>query len=61
MELAGTLERFVFQNQENFWSVARFRDDQDGQLHTVVGRMPGVSPGESLRLTGRWVMNPRFG
>ena len=61
VHIVGLLERIVFQNRENFWTVGRFRRDADGELVTVVGSLPGVSAGESLRVKGRWIMNPRFG
>ncbi|MBM3320040.1 MAG: ATP-dependent RecD-like DNA helicase [Candidatus Eisenbacteria bacterium] len=60
-EIEGTLERIVFQNPENAWTVGRVQDEADGRLVSVVGRLPGVSVGESLRLKGKWVFNPRFG
>ncbi|RPJ43448.1 MAG: ATP-dependent RecD-like DNA helicase, partial [Candidatus Latescibacterota bacterium] len=59
--IEGTLERIVFQNPENSWTVARIRDEAEDRLLTIVGRLPGVSVGESLRLAGKWVFNPRFG
>jgi exodeoxyribonuclease V alpha subunit len=59
--IEGTLERIVFQNPDNSWTVARLRDEAEDRLLTVVGRLPGVAVGESLRLTGKWVFNARFG
>jgi exodeoxyribonuclease V alpha subunit len=59
--IEGTLERIVFQNPDNSWTVARLRDEAEDRILTVVGRLPGVAVGESLRLTGKWVFNARFG
>ncbi|MBN1824760.1 MAG: ATP-dependent RecD-like DNA helicase [Candidatus Eisenbacteria bacterium] len=59
--LEGTLERVVFRNPENSWTVARLRDEKEDRIVSVVGRMPDLSAGELLRLTGRWVLHPRFG
>lgn len=61
MMIQGTFERIVFRNQENSWTVGRLLEDRTGQVLTIVGKMPGVSVGESLRLEGKWVENPRFG
>ncbi|MFH1680436.1 MAG: ATP-dependent RecD-like DNA helicase [Candidatus Eisenbacteria bacterium] len=60
-EIEGTLERIVFQNSENSWTVARLRNEGEDRLISIVGRLPGVSVGESLRLKGKWVFNPKFG
>lgn len=65
--LSGAVERITFYNPENGYSVVRLRPDssvgsrtsrlpglsRDG-LVTVVGNLPEVSPGEHLRLQGRW-------
>lgn len=59
--LEGALERIVFRNEENHWTVGRVRDEKEDRLVAVVGRLPGVSVGENLRLHGSWVVNPRFG
>ncbi|MFH1679476.1 MAG: ATP-dependent RecD-like DNA helicase, partial [Candidatus Eisenbacteria bacterium] len=59
--LEGALERIVFRNEENHWTVGRLQEERGGRLVSVVGRLPGVSVGENLRLHGHWVVNPRFG
>lgn len=61
VELAGTLERIVFQNRENSWTVGRLRAESDNRLCNIIGKLPGVVVGETLRLTGHWVQNPKFG
>jgi exodeoxyribonuclease V alpha subunit len=56
----ATVERALFANEENGWSVVRCRSDSQGSF-TAVGTLLGVRPGDELRLTGRWVDHPRFG
>src|SRR5919201_1708057 len=66
--LTGTVERIVYQNDENHWTVARlklaetntrYRAAQD--LTTIVGPMRGINVGETLSLSGQWEVHPRHG
>ncbi len=59
--LEGTLERVVFANEENAWSVVRLTVAGAREPATAVGNLLGVQPGESLRLTGSWIEDPRHG
>jgi exodeoxyribonuclease V alpha subunit len=59
--LEGTLERVVYANEENAWSVVRLAIAGAREPVTAVGNLLGVQPGESLRLTGAWVEDPRHG
>ena len=63
MELQGTLERVVFHNEENGYTVFRVRPEgkDEVDLVTVVGHMGSPQAGASLRIKGRWVNNARFG
>ena len=57
--LEGEVIRTVFGNPESGWTVLRI--DVDGELITAVGSMHGVNDGEVMRLTGRWIVHPKFG
>jgi len=60
--LVGVLERIVFFNPENFYTVARVAVEGDSaESVTVVGNLVGANPGETLEMRGRWRMNRRFG
>lgn len=59
--LEGTLERVVFQNAENSWTVARLAPESGGTEVTVVGTLVEVPAGTPLRLEGKWVTDPRYG
>lgn len=59
--LEGTLERVVFSNPENAWSVVKLTPPGGGAPVTAVGNLLGVQPGESLRLQGAWEEDPKFG
>ncbi len=57
----GLLERISYHNEENDFVVARLREKDKKELTTIVGNLSGINPGESLKLTGKWVNNKRFG
>ncbi|HEV3456377.1 MAG TPA: ATP-dependent RecD-like DNA helicase [Thermoanaerobaculia bacterium] len=59
--IEGTLERVVYTNEENAWSVVRLAVAGAREPVTAVGNLLGVQPGESLRLTGSWIDDPRHG
>ncbi len=59
-ELEGTVEQVVYYNPDNGYSVCRF-EQEDGTSLTVVGSFPPLSPGEVLRIKGKWEVNAKFG
>ena len=60
--IEGTLERITYQNSENDFTVIRLLPPgKNNKLITVVGFFPPLTPGESLKIEGEWVNNPKFG
>lgn len=59
--LEGTLDKVVFQNEENAWSVVRLQVEGRAAPATAVGKLLGVEAGERLRLSGEWVKDPKYG
>ena len=59
--LEGVVERVTFSNEESGWSVLRLQVPGKREMVTVVGNLLGVQPGESLRLTGRWTADRKYG
>ena len=59
--ISGVLERITYQNEENGFVVAKLQEKEKRGLTTVVGNLPGIHAGESLRLMGQWVENRKFG
>ena len=59
--LEGVLERIVFFNEENSFTVARLQVVGKRDLITIVGALPLPTPGETLRLKGQWVVDTKFG
>jgi exodeoxyribonuclease V alpha subunit len=65
-KLEGSIESIVFRNEDNHYTVARFRPDDNGRLFrddltTIVGILPGVHVGELLTVEGEWEHDPRYG
>src|SRR5438270_1138421 len=64
--LEGSVENIVFRNEDNHYTVARFRPNDNGRLFrddltTIVGVLPGIQPGELLTVEGEWENDPRYG
>ena len=57
----GFLERITYYNEENDFVVAKLQEKGKRDLTTIVGNLSGINPGESLKLSGRWVHNKKFG
>jgi exodeoxyribonuclease V alpha subunit len=61
VELSGSVERVVFHNEENGYTVLRLVPDGKKDAIAVVGRMSGPVAGASLRVRGAWHLDPRWG
>lgn len=59
--LQGTVERVTYVNEETGYVVARLEVPRRKGLVTVVGNLAAVTPGETLRLSGRWISHPKYG
>lgn len=61
--LQGILDRIVFHNAENGYTVFCLKLNKSDDIDTipVVGYLNNPQPGSSLLVSGRWVNNTRFG
>jgi len=64
--IEGSVENIVFRNEDNHYTVARFRPNDRGKLFrdelmTIVGMLPGIHVGELLSVEGEWEKDPRYG
>jgi len=50
----GFIERITFQNPENGYTVAQLQQPKRKGLTCIVGSMPSVRPGETIRCFGSW-------
>ncbi len=60
-ELEGTLERIVYEAEETGYCIARFHSPGFRKELTIVGNLLTCSPGEHLKLLGRWTVHPKYG
>jgi len=58
--LEGSIERIVFYSPDTGYTVCKFTLPGD-QTINVVGSFPPLSPGELLKIKGKWEINPKFG
>lgn len=58
-KLNGIVERIVFRNEDNGWTV--FELYCDGSLETAVGKLPPLSVGEYVSITGKYIDHASFG
>ena len=59
--IEGTVERIVYENEENGFFVARLKQEGVGEVTTFVGNLMAISPGETVRLRGQWIDDKKFG
>jgi exodeoxyribonuclease V alpha subunit len=65
--LTGVLERIIFLNEENHFTIAELRPEaapgaeKRPDLVTIVGALPGVECGETLYLNGDWTRTVQYG
>ena len=60
-EFEGTLERVVFHNPDNGYTVFRFQTEGREDPLTVVGTMLSPQAGSRLLVRGCWTRHPKFG
>ena len=57
----GHIEKVVFHNPDNHFTIARIRIPRERSRITVLGYLPNPQPGEFLRVSGRWEDHPHYG
>ncbi len=53
-QVFGTVERITFQNAENGYTVAQLKERSKKDLTCIVGTLPTIIPGMTVRCTGNW-------
>lgn len=59
--IVGIVERIVFFNKENQYTVAVITEEKNEMEKTIVGNFTSIAPGETMRLQGKTVTNKRYG
>jgi len=60
LELKGQIEDFIYQNESNSYTIAVLQT-QDLDEITVVGYLPFIAVGDTLKLTGKMVVHQEYG
>ncbi len=60
-EIFGYIERITYQNPENGFTVAQLQELKKSDVTCIVGFMPTVQPGESIRCHGKWKSHLIYG
>lgn len=53
-QIYGYVERISFQNPENGYTIAKLKIAKKADLVCIVGNMPSIQPGETIRCFGEW-------
>jgi len=56
----GTIEQIIYYSLDTGYTVFKFVPEK-GESMTAIGSFPPLSPGEVLKIKGKWVINPKFG
>lgn len=59
--LAGEVLRLTYQDPVSTFTVAKLLPEEGSREVTIVGHMPLLQVGHTVRCTGRWVIDPKHG
>ena len=59
MELKGTVQDIIYKNETNGYTIATF--DMESAETTIVGYLPFVQKGDSIKVIGKFVVHPDYG
>lgn len=57
----GSVERIIYSNDENGYTICDIAVSENGEIMTAVGVMPMIGAGDHMCLYGEWVHNPKYG
>lgn len=60
MEVKGQIVEVIYKNDSNSYMVAELEKD-DGELLTIVGYLPFIEEGDTLKLFGKMVVHQEYG
>lgn len=60
-EIHGFIETIVFTESEKGFTIARLKEPKKKDLTCIVGVMPSLQPGETIRCQGFWKIHPEYG
>ena len=59
--ISGHIEVIIFVQTENGFTVARLKEPHKKELTVIVGYLPSIQPGETVKCQGVWKIHPSHG
>ncbi len=59
MEIKGQISEIIYQNEINSYTIAEFETEEE--LTVIVGYLPFINKGDSLKLVGNFINHPDYG
>ena len=59
MEITGEILTIIYKNEVNSYTIAEFETDEE--ITTVVGYLPFINVGDTLKLIGKFVEHKDYG
>ena len=59
MEIEGIVTDIIYQNEVNSYSIAEF--EMEDEITTIVGYLPFINSGDTLKLIGKYVEHKDYG
>lgn len=60
-EICGFIDTIVFSESEKGFTVAKLKEPKKRDPTCIVGIMPSIQPGETIRCKGVWKIHPEYG
>ncbi|MEG0641339.1 MAG: ATP-dependent RecD-like DNA helicase [Clostridium sp.] len=61
VEVDGIVTSIVYNNEDNGYTVAKIKCEQDRENYSIVGYMPYLSEGQKIHIKGEWAYHKNFG
>lgn len=59
LEIKGQISEIIYQNEINSYTIAEFETEEE--LTVIVGYLPFINKGDSLKLVGNFINHPDYG
>ena len=59
MEIRGEIQAIIYKNEVNSYTIAEFETDEESII--VVGYLPFINQGDTLKLIGKFVEHKEYG
>ena len=60
-ELKGQIDRIIYSNEEDGYTIAKVKVESRSDPVTVVGKLLSPTLGEILKMKGQWTNHPKYG